>query len=446
MYSADGNTTQNQQAAETVMCDRYATVDGSDDAEGTKAAPFNTVQRLVDSLSAGQVGCLRGGIYTEPDKQVVFSDGGKEDDRIILRSYPGETAEFRGSIYIRKGSDYVTVRNMRLDGSYGPVGKGHFKGDRNTKQTVRMMGNNVNIHDNDITNRRPDGDPDLAGTCIILGSSKITAANTSIKGNRIHRCGQMPRINREHGIYASYLKGAEISDNFIYNNADRGILLYPNSKGTLVEGNVVDSNGQNIVFGGSGNNVSSDNTIRNNVISNSQAGWNVSSNWNQTSKVGWDNEVYDNCVWASGREPDYSQNGGVDPAEQGFNAYDNLLVEPTYANREAGDFGLESDGPCGAVVIKATYSRELLLLSCLFSLSCLFPPTADLASDERLVIDWLELHDADGTLPAPPPPSAGIPGIGTGLPGDCDVAPNPGLSTLQSALDGVCLPASTVIT
>jgi hypothetical protein len=227
MYSADGNTTQNQQAAETVMCDRYATVDGSDDAEGTKAAPFNTVQRLIDSLSAGQVGCLRGGIYTEPDKQVVFSDGGKEDDRIILRSYPGETAEFRGSIYIRKGSDYVTVRNMRLDGSYGPVGKGHFKGDRNTKQTVRVMGNNVNIHDNDITNRRPDGDPDLAGTCIILGSSKITAANTSIKGNRIHRCGQMPSINREHGIYASHPRGAEISNNFIYNNADRGILLYP---------------------------------------------------------------------------------------------------------------------------------------------------------------------------------------------------------------------------
>ena len=185
MYSADGNTTQNQQAAETVMCDRYATVDGSDDAEGTKAAPFNTVQRLIDSLSAGQVGCLRGGIYTEPDKQVVFSDGGKEDDRIILRSYPGETAEFRGSIYIRKGSDYVTVRNMRLDGSYGPVGKGHFK------------------------------------------------------GNRIHRCGQMPSINREHGIYASHTRGAEISNNFIYNNADRGILLYPNSKGTLVEGDVL---------------------------------------------------------------------------------------------------------------------------------------------------------------------------------------------------------------
>jgi hypothetical protein len=109
------------------------------------------------------------------------------------------------------------------------------------------------------------------------------------------------------------------------------------------------------VFAGSGNNVSSDNTVRNNVVSNSKVGWNVSGNWDRTSKVGWNNEVYDNCVWASSREPEYNQNGGIDPAEHGFDAYDNLNAEPTYANRGTGDFGLESDGPCGPV-IKATRS------------------------------------------------------------------------------------------
>jgi hypothetical protein len=80
IYSTNESTTQNQNTAkknqnttETIKCDRYAAVDGSDDAEGTKAAPFNTVQRLVNSLSAGQVGCLRGGVYTDPDKQVVLT-------------------------------------------------------------------------------------------------------------------------------------------------------------------------------------------------------------------------------------------------------------------------------------------------------------------------------------------------------------------------------------
>ena len=103
------------------------------------------------------------------------------------------------------------------------------------------MGDNVSVHSNDITNRRPNGDPDLAGTCIILGSSETIVAEASIKGNRIHRCGQMPRINREHGIYASRPRGAKITDNLIYDNADRGIQLYPNPKGTLVEGNVVEA-------------------------------------------------------------------------------------------------------------------------------------------------------------------------------------------------------------
>src|SRR5918997_4624198 len=70
--SADENTTQDRDMAETVACDRYAATDGSDAAKGNKAAPFGTVQRLIDSLSAGQVGCLRGGVYADPDKQVVF--------------------------------------------------------------------------------------------------------------------------------------------------------------------------------------------------------------------------------------------------------------------------------------------------------------------------------------------------------------------------------------
>jgi parallel beta-helix repeat protein len=259
---------------------------------------------------------LRRGIYTEPDKQVVFSDGGKEGDRIILRSYPGETAEFRGSIYIPKGSDYVTVRNMRLDGSYGPVGKGHFKGDRNTKQAVKVMGDDVTVLNNDITNRRPNGDPDLAGTCIILGSSKIIATNTSIKGNRIHHCGQMPRINREHGIYASHPRGAKISDNMIYDNAARGIQLYPRAQWTLVDGNVINHNGQGIVFGGS----SSNNTVRGNVISNPVVSYNVTAS--PRGARGSGNLAIGNCLWRT-----RSGTSGINPNPSVFTARNNVVAK-----------------------------------------------------------------------------------------------------------------------
>ena len=302
-----------QDAAEAaIVCHKYAATSGSDGAQGTSSAPYRSAQKLVDSLSSGQVGCLRGGVYTEPDKQVVFND-----DRIVLRSYPGETAEFRGSIHIPKRSDYVTVRYMRLDGSYGAVGKGHFKGDRNTKQAVKVMGDNVFIHNNDITNRRPNGNPDLAGTCIILGSSKTTAANTSIEGNRIHHCGQMPRINREHGIYASHPRSAQISDNFIYDNAARGIQLYPRAQGTLVDGNVINNNGQGIVFGGS----SSNNTVRGNRISNSVVSYNVTAS--PRGARGSGNLVERNCLWM--------RNGtsGINPNDSVFAARNNVVANPS---------------------------------------------------------------------------------------------------------------------
>jgi parallel beta-helix repeat protein len=325
IYSADENTTQDQSGAETAMCDKYAAVDGSDDAEGTKAAPFRTPQRLVDSLSAGQVGCLRGGVYTDGDKQVVFNHGGTQAGRITLQSLPGETAEFRGSVDIPEGSNYVTVRNMHLDGSYGAVGEGHpkySKGDRNTAQAIRVMGDNVNVHHNDITNRRPNGNPDLAGTCIILGSSRITAANTSIKGNRIHRCGQMPPTNHEHGVYASNATGAKIIDNLFYDNADRGIQLYPDSKGVLVEGNVVDGNGQGLII----NAKSSYNTVRNNVFSNPADSWNVNLG---PELSGRGNRVSDNCFWAPGGNRKFEY-GGNNTSASG-----NITANPHYQNRDS---------------------------------------------------------------------------------------------------------------
>jgi len=265
---------------------------------------------------------LRGGVYTDPDKQVIFNHGGARGDRIILRSYPGEKAEFRGLIYVPEGSDYITVSNMRLDGSYGAIGKGHFKGDRNTSQAVRAMGDEVSILDNDITNRRPNGDPGLAGTCIILGSSKITPGDITIKHNRIHRCGQMPRTNHEHGIYASNTTGAKIVDNLLYDNADRGIQLYPDARGTLVAGSIVDGNGQGLIINAN----SSYNTVRNNVFSNPADGWNVNLG-PELSGVG--NRVIDNCFWASGGESEFNNVGDF------TNVWGNITANPHYRNRNS---------------------------------------------------------------------------------------------------------------
>ena len=283
-----------------------------------KTASSN-VQGLVDSLRPGQTGCLRGGVYT--DKQVVFKNGGASDaNRLTLQSYPGETAEFRGGINIPEGTNFVSVSNMRLDGSYGPVETTPGKdGPRtNTAQTIKVLGGNVTIRDNNITNRRS---PDLSGTCIILGSSRTTAAKTFIEGNRIHHCGQIPRTNHEHGIYASHSVDSQVVDNLFYENADRGVQLFPDTRRMLVAGNVIDSNGEGLVI----NDASSDNTVRNNVLSNPND-WNINRG---PILSGSGNRVSDNCFWAPGGKSAF-KNGGKNTSVSG-----NVTANPSYQDLQS---------------------------------------------------------------------------------------------------------------
>ena len=52
-------------------CDRVAAPSGSDAAAGTESAPYATAQKLADSLSAGQTGCLRAGTYRQASGRAV---------------------------------------------------------------------------------------------------------------------------------------------------------------------------------------------------------------------------------------------------------------------------------------------------------------------------------------------------------------------------------------
>jgi parallel beta-helix repeat protein len=323
---------------ESVACDRYATTDGSDKAAGTSSDPFRTAQRLVDSLEPGETACLRSGTYTETDGTLTISSGGAAGKRVILRSAPGERATFKGRLYVTEEADHVTVRDMVLNGSTSPQGS-----SEGVLPSPTVDGDHATFVGNEVTNRHK-------GICFSIGGSFALVEDVLIRDNRIHNCGVLPRTNLHHGIYVSSARNSRIVGNWIYDNADRGIQLYPNAQGTLIENNVIDGNGQGLVFSGRENRASSDNTVRNNVISGSQEGWNVYSNWSQTSKVGRSNVVRDNCLWASSQEPYYNQNGGSGPEEVGFDAYDNLVADPKYVNREAGDFEVPDKSPCRAVL------------------------------------------------------------------------------------------------
>jgi hypothetical protein len=154
-----------------------------------------------------------------------------------------------------------------------------------------------------------------------------------IERNRIHNCGALPPTNHHHGIYVEASNGARITDNWIYDNADRGVQLFPDAQDTYVARNVIDGNGEGVVF----SRKSSKNVVEQNAISNPVVRYNIED----FELSGVANVARRNCLW-SARHPDKA---GVQPDIEA-EVSENLVTEPAYESRDAKDFRLRPDSPC----------------------------------------------------------------------------------------------------
>ena len=301
-------------AGAAVTCDRVAAAGGSDSAAGTAAAPFATPQRLVSSLSVGQTGCVRGRLA---------GDAWIRTDGATLTSEPGQRGTIRGEVVIDHDVENATISNLNLE-------KGDFE-----YPTPVILGDDATLANNDITSQG-------RGICVLLGAkghhSGARADRTLIVGNRIHNCGTSN--NHQHGMYLEHAADTRIVGNFIYDNADRAIQLYPDADRTTITGNVIDGNGEGIIFSGTGEWASSDNVVRGNVITNSKLRAAVESWWGGV--VGTGNLVEKNCLWGGA--------GQIDLSGGGFTARDNAIVDPLYVDRAAKDFRLREGSPCAALL------------------------------------------------------------------------------------------------
>jgi hypothetical protein len=319
-------------AAASGGCDAVASPDGSNSAPGTASEPLRTAQALLDSLSRGETGCLRTGDYRADNEIRVDTPG------VTLTSFPGERAEVTGRVYVTKEAPNSTVSDLDIDGR-----------NDNDLPSPTINGKDVTLAGNDITNHHE-------GICVSIGSLDTwgRADRALIRDNRIHDCGRLPATNYDHGIYLVAGDDVVIRDNYIYDNADRGIQLYPDAQNTRVTGNVIDGNGSGVIMSGAGNNASSGTVIANNVITNSRIRDNVESYWE--SKVGHDNIVHDNCI--GGGANDDGDGGILHGSGVGFKAHDNLLKVPDYANRAAGDFRIPASSPCASILRGASRSKS----------------------------------------------------------------------------------------
>jgi parallel beta-helix repeat protein len=255
---------------------------------------------------------------------------------LTLTSYSGERATVVGRLYVTKDGDNASVSNLNLDGR-----------NSGNLPSPTVDGDNITFSGNDVTNRNTT-------ICFNIGSVNPQwgrAHNVVIANNRIHNCGILPAQNHDHGIYVEASDNLVIKDNVIDHNADRGIQLYPDADNTTITGNVIDSNGQGIIFSGgdeyNGYEVSDNNTVTHNLITNSKVRYNVESYYPSSGgRSGIGNVVTDNCINGATGSYAGSNGAGIQSPQDGFTATNNLDVAPAYSNPAAGDYSLPAGSAC----------------------------------------------------------------------------------------------------
>jgi parallel beta-helix repeat protein len=263
-------------------CDKVASPQGSDSAAGTAASPLRTAQALTEALAPGQVGCLRAGSY---GGGLRLNHGGTAGAVLTLRNYPGEQAQITGRVYVPRGSDYVTIADLSLDGNYQ-------SGSPLPSPTVNA--NHTTFEGDDVTD-------DHTEICFDIGSATWGPADSTVIANsRVHDCGLLPSRNQDHGMYIQDATNTQIVGNLIDHNVDRGIQLYPSAQGTVVTDNVISENGENVEFSGAGGVASSNNTVEHNLIVNANIRYDVESWYPAGNPVGTGNIVQNNCVSSRG--------------------------------------------------------------------------------------------------------------------------------------------------
>jgi hypothetical protein len=280
-------------------------------------------QRLVDSLRPGQVGCLHGGAYAGNVKVST--------PNITLTPFGGEHATLRGRFWIARGADGVTVEGLYLDGT-----------NRDDLPSPTVNAENATFRRNDVFN-------DHRSICFALGHPDWGRAdNALIELNRVHDCGRLPATNHDHGIYVALATNAVIRGNWIYDNADFGVHLYPNAQSSHVIGNVIDGNGEGLTFSGEYGVTSNNNIVEGNVITNSKIRDNIESWFARGNPIGRGNVARANCVKGGAYD---RGNGGI-ADEWGFRAVDTVRARPSFVNRGARDFRL-APGACRSALAVA---------------------------------------------------------------------------------------------
>jgi hypothetical protein len=300
-------------------CTLYAGPGGDDANPGTEMAPVRTVTRLLAIAHPGAVACLAGGATFR--ETVTIRDGGTPAAPLVLESVPGTTATIVGRLWVADSANDVVIRDLALDG---------INVDRLPSPTVN--GDRIVFYNDDVTNEH-------TAICFDLGNLVYgVAVDDVIDTTRVHDCGTLPANNTEHGIYVTRALRTRIVDSVIDHNADRGIQLFPSAMDTVVDHDILDANGEGIIFSGEGGEASSGTRVTATIVTNARIRYDIESWYPAGNPVGTDNLVRSVCVSGGAQ--------GTISGGRGFTVESAVRADPQYADAGHGDYRLAASSPC----------------------------------------------------------------------------------------------------
>lgn len=181
--------------------DIYVGTYGSDETgDGTYDNPFATIQKALDTVTAGHTIYLLSGIYSGAN---TFTASGSGSGRITVTAYPGSAVTVQlapgemGAIFDINGHTDITISNIRIGNSYAQWVYG-----------VLMTGgeSNITIENCEISNISTTASPGAGGAYAVLAYGKGSTENETINNVVIYD-------NDIFNLYTGLCEGVAASGN-----------------------------------------------------------------------------------------------------------------------------------------------------------------------------------------------------------------------------------------
>jgi len=202
--------------------------------------PGPNLRAFLDTLTPGDVVCLRAGVHGARGTEAFMTVSGTQTAPITLKGYPGEAMPTILG-YFPIGGNNIVISGVLFDGPTGLVNANPPNPPREISP-ISIYGSNVEINHCEIRNS--------------LGHAGIyleNAYNARIIGNYIHDNGNFndpSTANMDHGIYFGSGSGL-IANNIIEHNYSFGVHIYPSASNVTVQQNTIIKNGKSgVIIGG----------------------------------------------------------------------------------------------------------------------------------------------------------------------------------------------------